>query len=442
MSRLLPLLALVALAATATAQPVYNGLDGPYYDDRFEDEAPGVRFGIGVGPYVYDGPNTFTGSAANQRDVVDTNLGVTAALTFPLTGQLYGRLMGGLLNIGADDDAVVDRFGNVLPASSNPFLTSETILAEADLLYYLSRPRTGSIAPYVFTGIAGLFATGDAAPGVETSALAIPVGLGVEYGVSRNLSLFAEGSYRFGITEVGEPFATAFASASPDVCDASGPSYDHHLCKKKGGTPFCSNGGSVDRDCRDVQNRGDADFDRRFNSGLVLGGLRLGFGGGAQRRIPPPPAPPYIPPPAPPEPYIPPPPAPLVCEIVELNSVYFDYGTGSLDRRARSLLDENVELLLDDTACCVFIDGYTDTSEGDRFGMGLAARRAQAVYDYYLSRGVSSSRLQVRNRGMAAPDCDKEDPGPGCERNRRVESLPVDCERFRFLIENPSYDPY
>ncbi len=91
--------------------------------------------------------------------------------------------------------------------------------------------------------------------------------------------------------------------------------------------------------------------------------------------------------------------------------------------------------MVTDPACCVYIDGYTDTSEGDRFGLGLSERRALAVYDYYLGRGVNARRLQVRNRGVAMPNCDKEDPGPGCEMNRRVESLPLDCERFRFLQE-------
>ncbi len=351
--------------------------------------------------------------------------------------------MGGLLNIGADDvrPDVTNPAGQP-DARYNPFLTSQTILAEADLLYYLTRPRAGALSPYVFTGLSGLFATGDAAPGVETTALAIPVGLGIEYGVSRNLSLFAEGSYRFGITEVGSAFGSAFASASlsDDVCDKKSPNYDEHLCGKKGGTPIptCEENPNQDR-CPVVNPEGDRNFDTRFNSGLLLAGLRLGFGSAPPIAYVPPPVAPL--PPAPPAPPAPPP-APLVCDLVELNAIYFDYGSGTLTRRARTLLDENVDLLLSNSACCVFIDGYTDTAEGDRFGMGLAGRRAQAVYDYYLSQGVAASRLQIRNRGVAAPACDKEDPGPGCERNRRVESLPVDCERFRFLLENPSYDPY
>ena len=430
MHRFFPLVALAALATVATAQPVYNGLDDGYYADE-TDDLPGVRLGLGVGAYIYDGPNRLVGSPAFQTDAVDTNLGVTAELTFPLAGQLYGRLMGGLVNIGAED------------VSANPYLSSETVLAEADLMYYLARPGAGSLAPYVFSGISALFPTEDVA-GVDSPALAIPVGLGLEYGVSRNLALFAEASYRFGLNDVGTETASALAGASMgDVCDKQSPDYDEHACKKENENPpppTCEDDPTLPG-CPVVDPNGDSRFDTRFNSALILGGLRFGFGGPERTYIPPPP--PYIPPPAPEPPAPPPPPeVPLVCDLVELNSIYFDTGAATLDRRSRSLLDENVALLLDNPACCVFIDGYTDTAESRSFGMGLAGRRAQAVYDYYLSQGVGASRLEIRNRGVAAPDCDKEDPGPGCERNRRVESLPVDCERFQFLLENPSYDPY
>lgn len=433
-------MALALLATAAAAQPVYNG---PIYngldDDPYEQDAQrGVRIGVGVGPYIYSGPYYNGTGGLNDDDALATNLAVTGEVSFPLVGQLYGRVLGGLLNIGADDDLVDAEF--------NPFLTSQTILAEGDLMYYVTPPRKTGLSPYVFAGLSGLFATGDAADGVETTALAIPVGLGLEYGISRNLSLFAEGSYRFGLTDVaprGFAFrspAGAFAvAATPDVCDKTSPNFDEAACDGKGGKPFCPDGQvETPSGCREVGDDGDGD-NERFNSGLILGGLRLGFGDAPAR----PRVPAYVPPAYVPEPVAPvAPQVPLVCDLVELNSVYFGYGTGTLDRRSQSLLDENVELLLSNPACCVFIDGYTDTPEGDRFGMGLAGRRAQAVYDYYLSRGVGASRLQIRNRGVAVPNCDKEDPGPGCERNRRVESLPVDCERFQFLLENPSYDPY
>ena len=433
MSRRVTLLAFALLASTATsAQPYYNGLDADR-PAREPGAMPGVRVGFGVGAYVYRGPDLLTGDVAFQDDVVATNLGVTAEVSAPLRDRLYGRLVGGVLNVGADDARA-----DVTPGA-NPFLTSPTVLAEADLVYYLLRPG-GGVAPYVFSGLSGLFATESGVGGVDRTALALPVGVGVEVGATRNLSLFAEASYRFGLTDVaGDGFVVRALARSPDVCDKKSPDFDEAACEAEGGTPIptCEQDPSQDR-CREVIDARDTVFDERFGSGLVLGGLRLGFAPAPPAPIPPPPVPPPAVAPVPP--VVPEPPA--VCDLVELNSVTFGYGSTSLDTRARRLLDENVGLLLESPACCVFVDGYVDESESDEFGTAGADRRARAVYGYYLSRGIDGDRLTVRDRGLAVPSCDKEDPGPGCRRNRRVESLPVDCERFRFLIDNPSYDPY
>ena len=437
MTRLLLILGLLALALPASAQ----GYGDDYYGDPYGPPAPagaGVRVGFGVGAYVYQGPDLLYGDAAFQDDVVSTNLAVTAVVRFPLGAeQLRGRILGGLLNIGADDDRAD------APGGTNPFLTSQTILAEADLMYYLVAPGRGVVSPYLFTGLAGLFATGDASPGVSRSALVLPVGVGLEVAVSRNLSLFGEASYRFGLTSVGNEVALAGAAFRGDPCEpghvkpeckpCDDPNTTNPVCKP------CDNPNSTNPDCDEVDDDGDSDFDTRFNSALFLGGLRLGFSPAPRAYIPPP----VVVPPVvvvPPPPVVVPPPA--VCDLVELNPVYFDFGSSTISQRARALLDENVELLLANPECCVFIDGTIDNTEMDRFGMPLGGRRAQAVYDYYLGRGVSASKIQIRNRGEGSPNCDKEDPGLGCERNRRVESVPVDCERFLYLMENPSSNPY
>lgn len=436
MTRLLLALGLLALAVPASAQ----GYGDPYYGDPYGSSQPaaaGVRIGVGAGAYVYQGPDLLSGDAAFQDDVVSTNFAVTAEVSFPLGAeQLRGRILGGLLNIGADDDRAD------APRGTNPFLTSETILAEADLMYYLTAPGRSPVSPYIFTGIAGLFATGDAAPGVSRTALALPVGVGVEFAVSRNLSLYGEASYRFGLTSVGDEVSSSVGnfrsgpcapgSTLPECKPCDDPASTNPDCKP------CDNPDSTNPDCDEVGNGGDSDFDTRFNSALFTGGLRLGFNPAPQPYVPPyvPPTPVVVP-----EPIVEPPP-PAVCELVELNPVYFDFGSSTVSQRARTLLDENVELLLANPECCVFIDGTIDNTEMDRFGMPLGGRRAQAVYDYYLGRGISASKLQIRNRGEGSPNCDKEDPGMGCERNRRVESVPVDCERFLYLLENPSSNPY
>lgn len=442
-------LALALAAPSVQAQGYGDPYGRPYDGLSAGSRAPstGVRLGIGIGPYFYAGPDVLAGTS-RRDNVVATNLGVTAEVSAPFTPQLYGRLMGGLLNIGADDSRadVVASTGGAPDARYNPYLTSQTILAEGNLLYYFTPPATAAVSPYVFSGLSGLFATGDAVSGINRSALAIPVGLGVEFRVARNLSLFAEGSYRFGLTPVASDVSLAMANSGPEdpghcgtdptkpeckppTCDQdpTNPNCKPVSCHEDPTQPSCPPG---------VGNGNDASDRERFNSGLILGGLRLGF-----NPAPRPVVPPYIPPPVVEPPPVAPPPVRAVCDLVELNTLYFDYGSATLNPRARALLNENVELLLENPECCVFIDSYIDHAEQDQFGMPIGGRRAQAVYDYYLSRGVEAGRLQIRNRGVAEPNCDKEDPGPGCERNRRVESIPVDCERFLFLLQNPSYSP-
>ncbi len=457
MTRLLLALGLLALTLPAAAQtdpygnPSYGNPYGPSYQAGARSQAVGVRIGVGVGASVYQGPDILVGPLQLQDDVVATNLAVTGEVSFPLgSEQLRGRLLGGLLNIGAEDSRAD------VPAGANPFLTSEVILAEGNLMYYLAAPGRAAFAPYLFTGLGGLFATGDAAPGVKSSILQIPVGVGAELALTRNLSIYGEAAYRFGLTSVGTQTGAALANVSAGPClpgditpackPCDDPTTTNPACKpcdRPGSTnPVClpcDNPNSTDPGCPDVANGGNSSFGTRFNTSLFTGGLRLGFNPAPAPYIPPPVV---FQPPHPDPPVVMPEPPARVCNLVELNPVYFDYGSSTVSTRARALLNENVELLLANPECCVFVDGTIDNQEMTRFGMPLGGRRAQAVYDYYLSRGVSASKLQIRNRGESTPNCDKEDPGIGCERSRRVETLPVDCDRFRALLENPASNPY
>ncbi len=434
---------LLALALLVFAAPLASaqGYGGRYGDrDRASDRtAPGVRIGISAGPSVYHGPDLLYGTAALQDNIVSTRLGVTGEISFPLGSEyLYGRLVGGVLNLGADSSRP-----DVSPDGANPFLTGPNILAEGDLMLNLVPHRRSAIVPYVFSGFGALFATDDALPGINKTSLFVPAGLGIEFQATRNFSLFGEASYRFGVNSVGNEVIAAFAQFGADpnpecVIDPTKPECAGNPCiadpDLPACRPICAEDPTAPGCIGEVIDETNTDFDNSFNTAFFGAGIRLGFKSAPRRVIPPPVVPPRPPlvieRPVPP-PVVTPPPT-SVCDLVDLNTVYFDYGSSTMSPRSRDMLNENVELLLENPACCVFVDGYTDTSEGDRFGIPLSGRRAQAVYDYYISRGVAPSKVQLRNRGTAVPSCDKEDPGQGCERNRRVESLPVDCNRFQF----------
>ena len=422
-SRTLPLalafVLVIALgfATSAQAQPYRTlGEDGSTNDYS----VPGVRLGVGAGLFAYNGPNILYGTVDDQESVTEARFGVTAHVSFPLVrDRLYLRTTAGLLNIGADTDE------NAGPGQ-NPFLTNELFLGEGDLLVNLISYRRSSLVPYVFTGFGALVADPFGqdefidALNRDRTAYFIPAGVGVDIRISRNVSFYLEGSYRFILNELGQELSPSVANAFGDDPCMVDPESMACKCKKYPEKPECKEEPEVDPE-------GESAFDDRFRAGWLAAGFNFGFGGA------PPPPPPVVIPPLPP--VLPPPPVivppqPIVCDLTELNAIYFEYGSTDLTDEARSLLEENIQLLREHPECCLYIDGYTDMSEHDEFGMPFAGQRAQVVYDYYLNRGITADRMTVRNRGVSFPPCDKEYPGEGCPPSRRVESIPLDCNNF------------
>jgi outer membrane protein OmpA-like peptidoglycan-associated protein len=455
--RFLSLLAAgLAFATAARAQTPQTPYYRPLYEDEGRYDAPGFRIGLSAGAMTYFGPdilnvNTAAGATNgidDQDNVTQTRPAVLAFVSFPLgSDHLYGRLQAGLANLGADFRA------DVPVAAANPFLTNEWFIGEGNLLFNLISPRRSATVPYLFSGFGAIVADpfdqdeSVDALGHETVAYYVPAGVGVDFRLSRNLSLFLEAAYRFNLNNPGRAYTITGGAAATGGTTGAGifaNATTGDPCEEKPWKPECGPK-PPEEDCTTnpelpgcVAGDDSTQFDNGFNVGSLMGGIAIGFAPAPRA---------FIPPPVAPTPNVPPVVAPVVeerpplpvCELVELNSVYFDYGSASLTPGARALLAENVQLLRENPECCIFIDGYTDTSEYDRFGMPLAGRRAQAVYDYYLESGVEASRMHVRNRGASLPDCDKEDEGPGCRRGRRVDTLPMDCERFRQLLESPSF---
>lgn len=110
-------------------------------------------------------------------------------------------------------------------------------------------------------------------------------------------------------------------------------------------------------------------------------------------------------------------------QITELNATYFDFGRAILDANAQSRLRENVEVLKECPNIKVRLNGFTDHSEQNP--EYIAQRRIQAVTAFYRSAGITPSRIQSAFTGRDADNCDKEDPGRGCRRSRRGESIPM-----------------
>ena len=165
-----------------------------------------------------------------------------------------------------------------------------------------------------------------------------------------------------------------------------------------------------------------------FIDAIASIGLTIGFGGSAPVEPEPAAAPPPPPPPeaAPEEPVA----TPVVIDLRGVNFKFDRPGRNESDitptlqeptADSIAILDQAVDVLTRNPDVRVELDGHTDSIGTDEYNQGLSERRAQIVYDYLTSHGVSASQISgVKGFGESQP-IDTNDTKEGRARNRRTE---------------------
>ncbi|MGZ9044832.1 MAG: OmpA family protein [Telluria sp.] len=171
-------------------------------------------------------------------------------------------------------------------------------------------------------------------------------------------------------------------------------------------------------------------FDRSNNKYLTIG-LNYAFNKPAAPPPPPAPAPLVQEPPAP----MPPPPTPARFEKVTLSATeLFAFDSATL-MMPQPRLDEIAAALAADPAITdVDITGFADRLGSDRYNLRLSERRASAVRDYLVSKGIDGARLKAYGKGETNPvvTCNnriRADLIKCLEANRRVEVEQIAIER-------------
>lgn len=116
-----------------------------------------------------------------------------------------------------------------------------------------------------------------------------------------------------------------------------------------------------------------------------------------------------------------------------MNTINFGFDQSNITDRAAQLLSLNVERLLQAQSFGVRVDAYTDHVGGDQYNLRLSVRRANSVADFYKRNGIGEDRIELRGLGKAPVPCKEVemDPNtPGCEKNRRAESHPVNPHSY------------
>jgi outer membrane protein OmpA-like peptidoglycan-associated protein len=106
--------------------------------------------------------------------------------------------------------------------------------------------------------------------------------------------------------------------------------------------------------------------------------------------------------------------------VLTLGDVLFDTGKSELNSGASRKLDQLAQFLSEHKDRRVQIDGFTDSVGSDSYNRELSQRRANAVKNALLTRGIDSTRINTEGYGKAFPVANNAESS-GRQLNRRVE---------------------
>lgn len=103
-----------------------------------------------------------------------------------------------------------------------------------------------------------------------------------------------------------------------------------------------------------------------------------------------------------------------------LVGVNFDFNKSTLRPESMPILYNAAEILLSHPDLNIEVQGYTDNTGSEKYNQKLSQKRANAVKDYLIAKGVAASRLTAVGYGEANPIMDNS-TATGRAFNRRIE---------------------
>jgi OOP family OmpA-OmpF porin len=107
-----------------------------------------------------------------------------------------------------------------------------------------------------------------------------------------------------------------------------------------------------------------------------------------------------------------------------LGDVLFDFDKSNIKPQFYGFLDDAAKVFEMNPSIRVEVQGNTDNIGTAKYNMGLSLRRANAVMQYLINKGVAPNRLNARGFGFSRPVA-TNDTDEGRALNRRVELTPM-----------------
>ncbi|MDA9194294.1 peptidoglycan-associated lipoprotein Pal [Alphaproteobacteria bacterium] len=104
------------------------------------------------------------------------------------------------------------------------------------------------------------------------------------------------------------------------------------------------------------------------------------------------------------------------------NSVYFGFDSSELTGKAQAILDRQAAFLNVNPTMVVIIEGHADERGTREYNLALGDRRAVAVRDYLLAKGLNAARVRTVSYGKERPAVSGSTEG-SWEFNRRAATV-------------------
>ena len=103
--------------------------------------------------------------------------------------------------------------------------------------------------------------------------------------------------------------------------------------------------------------------------------------------------------------------------------IYFDTGKATIKQESIPTLDQIVAVFhKEKKLALVEIGVHSDARGSDKFNLEMSQKRADAIRDYLIAKGVDANRLRAKGYGETKP-IDKRATSEAWAKNRRTEFL-------------------
>lgn len=104
-------------------------------------------------------------------------------------------------------------------------------------------------------------------------------------------------------------------------------------------------------------------------------------------------------------------------EIEIIENIYYESGSFKIPTSAEPILAKAIEVMKQNPTLLLEVQSHTDATAGDEYNMDLSQKRANAVVDYFVSKGIVKKRLtakgfgetQLTNKCANGVDCSDEE---------------------------------